>query len=732
MGRKGIAFLIVFTMLCSVIFIVIEIAPNVKGLTIYVDDDYGSEDPTHKKTIVSAIENASNGDTIIVYDGEYNGKFGEIYIDKSVDIIGESIESTIINSTWLHFGINYVNLSYFKIQGCTVDIGGVSNIKFNYCNFTSFSSLDIYSTNVWLLNSSIIERGYLWTHSASYVYIDNVYMNNTQYPLWISSSSNIFITNSILSYLDDWGVYPDQSTNIVMKNTAIYSDEGGIGISWGSMSEPSYYNHSIDTTNTVNGKPVYYYFNKTNLILSNLEAGHITIALCSNITIKDSNVTGGDGINLVFSSDINISKNNVSSTFRTGIYLINSANNNLIKDNFISYNTDGIALSQSTENRIINNTICFNKYSGLGMVSSSENNSVLNCNVTNNKWGILVRTQDNVFSKNLITDNWDKGIWLLTSDSKNNLIVNNSLRDNNLEFSLNQDAYAYVLNTTFNKTRVGFELPGNAQLIIQWFLHVKVIDDMGNPVSSANVKIEDNKNGTYNETLITDGNGYVKWIPVTEYIQRSTGKTFYTPHEIMAWNNTLIGYAQPVMNESKTITIILGNGTFMDLEPGWNLVSLPRIQSDTNIITILQSIEEDYDSVQRYNITDNNDHWKHYHVSKPSYLNDLDSINHTMGFWLHVTNAQGAKLLVFGDELALDQHIPLNPGWNLVGFPSRTNNTRDVALAPLNFGNDVDSIWTFNSTSQKWVELDDSMDYFEVGKGYWIHSKVTKTWIVPH
>jgi hypothetical protein len=31
---------------------------------------------------------------------------------------------------------------------------------------------------------------------------------------------------------------------------------------------------------------------------------------------------------------------------------------------------------------------------------------------------------------------------------------------------------------------------------------------------------------------------------------------------------------------------------------------------------------------------------------------------------------------------------------------------------------------------QKWKEIGDS-DYFEIGRGYWIHSKVEKTWDVP-
>ena len=60
-----------------------------------------------------------------------------------------------------------------------------------------------------------------------------------------------------------------------------------------------------------------------------------------------------------------------------------------------------------------------------------------------------------------------------------------------------------------------------------------------------------------------------------------------------------------------------------------------------------------------------------------------------------------------------------------------TNKTRDIGLGALSFGSDVDSIWTYNSTIDKWIELNDGMDYFEIGQGYWIHSKVTDVWNVP-
>ena len=55
------------------------------------------------------------------------------------------------------------------------------------------------------------------------------------------------------------------------------------------------------------------------------------------------------------------------------------------------------------------------------------------------------------------------------------------------------------------------------------------------------------------------------------------------------------------------------------------------------------------------------------------------------------------------------------------------NNRRSFYIV---FDQDVDAIWTFNAATQTWQEIGPT-DYFELGKGYWIHSKVTKAWDVP-
>ncbi|UCG69453.1 MAG: PKD domain-containing protein, partial [Thermoplasmata archaeon] len=165
------------------------------------------------------------------------------------------------------------------------------------------------------------------------------------------------------------------------------------------------------------------------------------------------------------------------------------------------------------------------------------------------------------------------------------------------------------------------------------------------------------------------------------------------------------------------------------LNQGWNLISLPTIQNNTGIQTVLQSIEWEYDVLQLYDASDSRDPWKHYHVSKPSHLNDLSEINHEMGIWIHIVKEEGTTLYLEGDKSTTPQFINLYSGWNLVGYPSTTNRLRNNALNNLMFGTDVDLIQTYNSETQNWEEIREN-DCLEIGKGYWVHAKTDCVWEV--
>jgi hypothetical protein len=161
------------------------------------------------------------------------------------------------------------------------------------------------------------------------------------------------------------------------------------------------------------------------------------------------------------------------------------------------------------------------------------------------------------------------------------------------------------------------------------------------------------------------------------------------------------------------------------------MVSLPLEQFDPAIDSVLQSINGKYDALRWFDITDTQDPWKHNHDAKPSELNDLDTLDHFMSFYIHISDPGGARLNVGGMDFWMNQQIDLKVGWNMVGYPSNSDALRDVALNNVNFGTDVDAIWTYDAELSQWKTLTGT-DSFERSCGYLIHALTDITWDVPY
>jgi hypothetical protein len=111
-------------------------------------------------------------------------------------------------------------------------------------------------------------------------------------------------------------------------------------------------------------------------------------------------------------------------------------------------------------------------------------------------------------------------------------------------------------------------------------------------------------------------------------------------------------------------------------------------------------------------------------------MNDLQNLDHTMGFWINIIEPGTTLFLPKGDLPNSTQNISLYKGWNMLGYPSLTNRNRTAALNNLVFDTHVDSVWTFDAATQTWDEIDEN-DYFHLGKGYWVHATQDCTWEVP-
>ncbi|MBS3816932.1 MAG: Ig-like domain-containing protein [Candidatus Thermoplasmatota archaeon] len=112
---------------------------------------------------------------------------------------------------------------------------------------------------------------------------------------------------------------------------------------------------------------------------------------------------------------------------------------------------------------------------------------------------------------------------------------------------------------------------------------------------------------------------------------------------------------------------------------GWNFVSSNIIPEDTNITAVLEdspdNITGNYDRLMYYD--SRNDEWNSFIKGRESHLNDLKTWDVNMGIWVHMTTDDTLKIV--GSE-PTNTTITLQPGWNMVGYPSSSNTTADTTL----------------------------------------------------
>jgi hypothetical protein len=156
---------------------------------------------------------------------------------------------------------------------------------------------------------------------------------------------------------------------------------------------------------------------------------------------------------------------------------------------------------------------------------------------------------------------------------------------------------------------------------------------------------------------------------------------------------------------------------------GWNLISLPLVTASQNIGSILAGISWDrafiYDPLEP-------SPWLSHRSGNPYGLNKFDSVDVTMGIWVHATAA--GTLTVSGGVPSSTQ-VMLHAGWNLVGYPTLTTGmAAQDALA----GTGADMIAVFDGAHPSLIRdvTDLSTVIMSPGCGYWVHVPADVIWTV--
>jgi len=373
-----------------------------------------------------------------------------------------------------------VTIQNLKITRFSIGIifGNIGDMLGSDAN--SFNNTIIGNTITVTDYSQSFQAGIYLTSSSGNKIIDNKITASNYKGIVIYHSNNNYLSGNVLTgnYV---GLSIENSENNVLRNNRMYDNEKNFEI----LHYSSSFVQDIDTSNTVNNKPIYYWINQHDKTIPS-DAGFVALGNCSGITVQNLNIknngvgiilcstrdsviknntleNNAEGISIRASQGINVTNNNLLSN-QEGIKVLTSSGITISKTSIVN-SMYGINLGGSSKNvSILTNSITRNTLTSV-FIWGSERNVVSGNTITNNQIGIALDGSSNTISGNNFTDNDVWCVYLL--DTNHNIIVANSFTENNgfaIRWSNSYNNTFYHNNFINNNAETGLQVSN------PWFL----------------------------------------------------------------------------------------------------------------------------------------------------------------------------------------------------------------------------------------------------------------------
>lgn len=230
-----------------------------------------------------------------------------------------------------------------------------NNMSWNHAESMAGAGIFVYSSYNSTLVSNEISDAHIGLELA---YADDNDLRSNRisgsdYGIWSYESYSNTVTSNAVSGSSDCGIYLDYSENYVLSGNSIDENNGTAISVYGYDCDQ--YNHSIDSSNTVDGSPVRYYFDSNDFVLdasARPSNGPIIIACSDNVTVRNYELSD-DSIYFYDTSNSLIEKNIIAPTSSGyGIDLDDSSNNIIDDCTFISPETENLAWFSGTGNNL--------------------------------------------------------------------------------------------------------------------------------------------------------------------------------------------------------------------------------------------------------------------------------------------------------------------------------------------------------------------------------------------
>jgi parallel beta-helix repeat protein len=466
MNRKKVSRILLPLLLVGMLTLAFNIQEIEAPSTTWTVDDDGPADFHTIQEAISSMQ-VSDGDTIFVHNGTYNE---ETVVNKAVSLIGESTDAVIDGGVSVE--TDNVTIQGFMILAGPFQVGRsplesrlFRNVEVadNVVN----TDIHLYNTVNATVRKNTLTNGGIWVEAfpqSTIPFGNNTIaensITNASTGIFVRSSRGNKITGNTLRS-NDVGILVGGGADATISDNLVAN--GGVGIHLlstnntlaGNRMVDNLYNfgfgqywahpNCIDTSNTINGMPVYYLEDQSNIVLDSEtypDIGFLALINCVNVTVKDLTITrNGQGIPLEGGSNNTILncktlENVIGIWARTSMDEQNTHYSFI--GNTVSHNGAGMWLVGSSRNKVTNNNFENNTRINVpSQVRFHYGELMQSYGWTSGALSLYASTSNTIVGNTMI--NSDEGIYL-GSFSGNNTLRNNAITGNLHNFGVDHHA----------------------------------------------------------------------------------------------------------------------------------------------------------------------------------------------------------------------------------------------------------------------------------------------------
>jgi parallel beta-helix repeat protein len=293
----------------------------------------------------------------------------------------------------------------------------------------------------------------------------NIVTSNEKYGITIGAPDNIITGNTVSS--NQYGITVSASSSgNVLSNNVMFGNQYNFYIPCSSAG--ALYENNIDTSNLVEGKPILYLYNASDLVFEDPDIYGVAYLInCNNITLRNQALSPNNYYGVGMSNTHNSIVENVSasnSDIGIGVWY---SNNNTLSNNTVSDNRYGVYAYSSVGNTLTENTANSNMY-GIHLRFDKGDNLIGNTASDNTNYGIYLNTS----TGNMLTGNHASGngygIYLDSSSNGSTLTANNAVSNTYAGICIYHSQNCELTDNTTSNNQIGIRLSYTANNTVMY------------------------------------------------------------------------------------------------------------------------------------------------------------------------------------------------------------------------------------------------------------------------